>query len=261
MISSMFGFEVRGFREGSFQIFSQVVQSLLFLALIYFFSSSLGERVYLGLNYFSFALTGFVFHFLFQKISSSIVQKNREWKAEGIFELVASAPHPRWLILLGSGLYPSVLALLQIVFLVLFSSTLLGLELKQANLFGLLGSVFFLFWMGGSVALLCSSLQWVWKKSDFFSLPALLVVLLLSGAYFPVEALPGALQSISYFLPFSHLVDLVRWAFFPESMVFTNIGQTILILCTWSVFLTLASVTLFQVAEQRFLDQGRLNYF
>jgi ABC-2 type transport system permease protein len=68
---------------------------------------------------------------------------------------------------------------------------------------------------------------------------------LLSGTFFPIEAFPGWLQSISKVLPLTYLNDALRKIAF-EGVGFSDISGHLLIITIWGILVYIAAIRFFR---------------
>ena len=68
---------------------------------------------------------------------------------------------------------------------------------------------------------------------------------LLSGTFFPIDAFPGWLQSISKVLPLTYLNDALRRVAF-EGAGFSSISHQLLIISIWGVVVYIAAIRFFR---------------
>ena len=162
-----------------------------------------------GTSYFAFLAAGFVasstmyaatFETLFSAFSRMHVQKT--WEA------IVNAPMTLDDVLLGEWLWAVTKALaagvcmLAVIALFGYAKSFLALAAIPAAV--LVGLAF------GGVGLAVNALA---SGYDFFSYYMTLVLtpmMMLSGVFFPVEQLPGAVQAVAVALPLYHGVEIVR---------------------------------------------------
>lgn len=152
-----------------------------------------------------------------------------EWR-EGVIEAERVTPAHRSALLLGRLGRDLLLLLVQAGILVA-----LGLWLGMVTTVGgvVLGVVLTLM-IGGACAAACSALALTVKSEDVLAPvinAVMLPVLLLSGILLPMTVGAGWLERLSDFMPFRHVVDAVRGAFFGEydATMAWGVGWTVLL--------------------------------
>jgi ABC-2 type transport system permease protein len=132
-------------------------------------------------------------------------------------ELLA-APVPRSYLVLGNLVVAVGLASLQIVVLIGLSALRgASFEITASGLAWFVGAaLLFTVFMYGVAESLASRVA---KQEDYIgSVPAVAILpFFLAGALYPIGAMPGALATIAKFLPLTHALALMRYAFVDPS--------------------------------------------
>lgn len=146
---------------------------------------------------------------IFSDISSSVAWER--W--EGTIEHTFMAPIYRITHLGGVSIYAIVYGLIRSVLVLVVASMFFGLSVENANYFGallvMLASCFSFLGLG-LVAAVLPLLSPEKGSQATHILEGLL--LLISGVYYPISALPGWLQPVSYFSPATYTLEGVRSA-------------------------------------------------
>ncbi|MEM4587650.1 MAG: ABC transporter permease [Candidatus Jordarchaeales archaeon] len=164
----------------------------------------------LGISYLDFFYSGVVgVTVMFACIFSGL---SIIWdKRFGFLNKLLVAPIPRLSILLGKTMYATIRGVIQGV-IILGLSFLIGAKVRT-GIIGVLLALFFIFLL--SLGLGAFSMSLGIKLADQEALFGIINMITLplfisSGAFMPVEAMPGWLQLIAYGNPLTYLVDALR---------------------------------------------------
>jgi ABC-2 type transport system permease protein len=132
-------------------------------------------------------------------------------------ELLA-APVPRYVIVLGNLLVALALSALQVVVLIALSA-LRGADLHvtATGIAWFAGAaVLFTVFMYGLAETLASRIE---KQEEYVGATPAVAILpfFFAGALFPISAMPGALTAVAKFLPLTHALAVMRYAFVDPS--------------------------------------------
>jgi ABC-2 type transport system permease protein len=158
-----------------------------------------------------------------------------------------ATPIRRPYIILGEALSRLVFQLLGSLIIILLGRFFFGFTLingistlVQMLLLSAMGLIVFM-GFGFVVSGLAKSESVIPPLANVVTLPQFL----LSGTFFPVEAFPGWLQSISNVLPLTYLNDALRLIAF-EGVGFTEISGHLLIITIWGVVVYIAAIRFFR---------------
>jgi ABC-2 type transport system permease protein len=182
-------------------------------------------------SYFAFVTVGIVITLVIGAASAEVGWRLREEQLTGTLEALVTQPIRSWQIALGMAGWPFTFALARAAFYLLVAATLLGVDVSHASWAGCL-----LVLLAAGLALLglgiaLGALVVVFKRGN--NIVALVSVLLgfASGAFFPLEVLPGWLEFIGRLLPTRFVFDGMRAALF----VGTGWGEDAVVLLGYSV--------------------------
>jgi ABC-2 type transport system ATP-binding protein len=168
----------------------------------------------LGPDAFGFMLFGLAVLQISQACLLAMGHQLREEQLAGTLEpLFATGVRPATL-LLGSLAWPLGVVLLNMALMIGLAALQVGLRLGDANVPALalalgLGCITL-----SALGLLSASFVLAFQRGDPVAAVLNLASLVLAGAYFPREFLPGWLQAFSLLLPQTHLLDALRSAAF-----------------------------------------------
>jgi len=169
---------------------------------------------------------------LFSTTAAEAVVINFELRI-GSLERLLLAPISVSAVLVGKVLGGAIFGLLMTGTVVLGSTIGLGL---RPNPFGLLlvlvPSALALSSMG---SLLCVLVKEVFEAQTLANLPRFLMVFL-CGVFYPISAMPPALQSIAHVLPLTYTVDGIREAFLPGKIT-TLLADSLVLMAFTALFL------------------------
>jgi ABC-2 type transport system permease protein len=143
-----------------------------------------------------------------------VLSETVSWERwEGTIEYTFMSPASRVTHLLGMGLYAVIYGIAQIVIMFGFVSLFFELDLSNANYWGALVvlAVCSVSLVGfGIVAAVLPLLSP--EKGQQVSYIVSSLLLLVSGVYYPVDVLPGWMQTIAWFSPVTYALDGARQA-------------------------------------------------
>ncbi len=186
----------------------------------------------------------------------SLVVTWERW--EGTIEHTLMAPVPRAAHLIGTAAFGVLhglvrTALIMAVALPFFDVDLAGARWETACLVVLVGS-FSLVGLG----ILAGLLPLVYpERGEQLSFMVQAVVLLVSGVYYSVDTLPGALRVASWFSPATYLLRAVRAALI-DGRGAAAVGGDLAALAAFAVVLVPGSIAVFSAGERWAKRTGRL---
>lgn len=162
-----------------------------------------------GLNYFDFILVGLLLVALMNSSVQGVAVSMSKYREDKILKRITTTPLPQWKFITAHVLSRLVINVLQIAIILV-----VGIRVFHASVYGsipllcgfsLLGAVLFQL-VGFSMAAVSKTAQAAEGMSTTFTVP----MMLLSGIFMPLEALPGALQTLMHYLPVSPLLNIMR---------------------------------------------------
>lgn len=191
---------------------------VLELATFFFISKtfgSFGETKLAGApDYFAFAAVGIVVSLVVEAASDGLSRRVREEQLSGSLEALMAQPLSPVQLCLGFTAFPFVYAFARAALYLLIAAAVMNLDLGRASWWGLA----LVFLASGAalsaLGILAGAAVLVWKRGSTVAGVLVYGMTLLGGAVFPVSALPGWLQSISFLLPLRYAYDGLRDAMF-----------------------------------------------
>lgn len=165
-----------------------------------------------GGQYFPFALVGLALA-AFQEVGlTAISQTILYGMYTGTLEAMLVTPTSLSTIVFSSVLYQFFVALVSLLFYLGLSCGFLGVSLSQANLFSAAVLLLLALTAHLPLGIFSASLLLLLKRGDPLTQMLGHLSILLGGVYFPVQVLPAWLQTVSWFIPFTHALEGLRQA-------------------------------------------------
>jgi ABC-2 type transport system permease protein len=223
--------------------------TVLMPAFIYIALSILpiGKAIDSNLKYSSYVLPGIIAMTIMQGGVYSLAYWMVDLKARGIIKRLLATPLKQWQLALSLVSARLVIVIVQVIIL-----TLLGILAFGASFAGNIISTLILVLIGGAIFLLVGLLISTFAKSYDAAAPITSAIALpmtfLGNIFYPIEALPHALQIFARVLPITYLADGLRQAYlYPFN--FGKIGFDILILGIWLAVMLVITLAVFRLKE------------
>jgi ABC-2 type transport system permease protein len=239
-----------------------VIDSLLILVLFYFLDKLVDQGGTKNLDryggdYLSFALIGLAFTRYFQLTLKMFSDSIRQAQVTGCLEAMLSSQTDSLTIVLMSSLYGLISGTVQLLIILAVGASFAGVDFSHINVVAtiLVFAVSVLSFVAIGV-LSAAAILWL-KKGDPFSWFLIGTGTMLGGAYFPVNLLPGWLQKISFFIPFTHSLEALRLTMLRDYSV-EKVAEPLLILTLMAAILLPLSLVLFAVVVRQGRKDGTL---
>lgn len=194
------------------------VYGILQLAVFFFVSRTFGDVGPAELNgapsYFAFAAVGIVVGLVVEAASEGVAERVREGQLSGTLEALVAQPLSTAELCAGLAAFPFIFAVVRASVYLLIAGLWMGHELSDTSWVGL--AVMFLTGVTSlaCLGLLAGAVVLVYKRGEVLAGMILFGMSLISGAVFPVSALPDWLERIGSVLPLRFAFDGVRDALF-----------------------------------------------
>jgi ABC-2 type transport system permease protein len=215
---------------------------------------------YGGGSYFPFVLVGLALA-TFQGVAlTSISQAIQYGMYSGTLEAMLVTPTSLSTIVFSSVLYQFVSSLLSLLLYLVFGAVLFGFSLAKANFLsaGVMLALSLLAHL--PLGIFSASFLLIFKRGDPVTSLVGSFSSLLGGVYFPLAVLPGWLQSVSFFLPFTHALEGLRQAVLNGRTVL-ELSTQVIVLSIFAVILLPLSLTVFTYAIHQAKRLGTLSQF
>ncbi|RJO67325.1 MAG: ABC transporter permease [Myxococcales bacterium] len=211
-------FVVRDFLdEASYKLyFFLTLWGVVFAVLVFFFLSRVipeqgaAALAPYGGRYFPFVLVGFAMAHYLELAMHGLGRRIREGQLLGTLEALFVTRTPAWQILFFLVLYPFLFTSLMVMLYLALGWAFFGVDLSHAAW----GSALAFFLLTGlslaPLGILSAALILLVKRGDPVSFAVTGLSYLLSGVFYPVEVMPGWLQTAAQFFPLTHSLEGLR---------------------------------------------------
>jgi ABC-2 type transport system permease protein len=178
---------------------------------------------------------------------------------EGTIEYTLMAPIRRLTHMAGQTLFSVVYSLLFTAIILVVNVMLFDIDLANANLFGgalmlLAGSMSFI-----GVGIMASILPLLFpERGSQMTHVIIALLLLVSGVYYPIDVLPGALRALGRVSPAMYVLDGARQALL-EGVSISALWPDIWPVLIMGVILIPGGLWIFRIAERYAKRSGRLH--
>ena len=149
---------------------------------------------------------GMILYSITSILTATAVVRERE---RGTIEQLIVTPIRSWELIVGKILPYAVLALINTVEVLALGSWLFGVPIRSGLGLVMLSSGLFLL-TGLGIGLLVSTVANTQQEATLITFTTLLPSIFLSGFFFPVEAMPRALQWLSVLIPLKYYLTIIR---------------------------------------------------
>ena len=217
--------------------------------------SSYGGGAYFPFVLVGLALTGF----------QGVALTSISWAIQygmytGTLESMLVTPTPLSTIVFSSVLYQFVSALIPIMLYVVFGAALFGFSLAKANLLSAVVMLALTLLAHLPLGIFSASFLLIFKRGDPVTSLVGSFSALMGGVYFPLAVLPGWLQTVSFFLPFTHALEGLRQAVL-NGRNLLELSTQVTVLGIFTIILLPLSLTVFSYAIHQAKRLGTLSQF
>jgi ABC-2 type transport system permease protein len=163
-------------------------------------------------------------------------------------------------IIFSSVLYQFASSLLNILIYLVFGILLFGFSLAKANLLSAAVMLALSLLAHLPLGIFSASFLLVFKRGNPVSSLVGSFSALLGGVYFPLAVLPGWLQSVSFFLPFTHALEGLRQAVL-NGRNLLELSTQVVVLSIFAIVLLPLSLAVFSYAIHQAKRLGTLSQF
>jgi ABC-2 type transport system permease protein len=247
---------------------SSVLQGLgLFVPLIgFYFLDRTFSQVHVpaierfGGNYITWLLVGVALASFSGLALGLITGPLRGAQVRGTLEALLMTRASLPMIMVGWSIYPLTRALIGMTIALIGGSIIVGISITDANVAAAALIILLMIVIMGSIGLLAASFTLVFKQSDPFTALFLLATGLLSGAVYPVEVLPGALQAVGRALPQTHAIEGLRLAVLQGGGISNLLDELGILAIYAAVLLPIGLLTLKVAVRQAKIDGSLAHY-
>ena len=196
----------------AFDLISVLVQAMMFFYVGKLIEPGAGGDADLDRGYFAFVLVGLSVFGLARSGITAFSEGIREAQLTGTLEMLLTRPAPVRALIVGVGAYEMLRALVTAGLMIVIGVLLFGVEyvaepwpLLAAVLSFLAAAAFF-----AAIGCAIASFTLLFMQGRGVVGVVVLGMSLLSGLYYPVDVLPGVLQTVGGALPTTWALDLMR---------------------------------------------------
>lgn len=194
---------------------------ILQLAVYYFLSKTFGDVGSAELNgapnYFAFAAVGVVISLVIESSVQGVAERVRQGQVSGSLEALLAQPVSAFQLCLALTAFPFAFAVARGTVYLIVAGFFMGLDLGDADWIGL-GVMFFTIAAAlVGIGVIAGAVVLVFKRGEAITGMLVFGMTLITGAVFPVSALPDWLEAVGSVLPLSFAFDGARDALFQGS--------------------------------------------
>jgi ABC-2 type transport system permease protein len=215
---------------------------------------------YGGGSYFPFVLVGLTLAGFQGVALTSISAVVQYGMYTGTLEAMLVTPTSLSTIIFASVLYQFVAALFSILLYVVFGAVFFGFSLGQANFLSAAVMLALTLLAHLPLGIFSASFLLIFKRGDPITSLLGSFSSLLGGVYFPLAVLPGWLQSVAFFLPFTHALEGLRQAVL-NGRSLMELSTQVAVLGGFAIILLPLSLAAFSYAVHQAKRLGTLSQF
>ena len=190
----------------------------LSLLIYYFISRTFIDTGTADLNgassYFAFAAVGVAMAIVVTSAASGLAGTLRQEQFTGTLEALAVQPITTSEMAMGLAGYPFFFSMFRAAFYLLLASVLLGADYSRADWPGVVLLMLLTAASLTSLGIALGALVFVVQRGQAVTSLVMFPLIVLGGAYFPIEVLPGWLEALGRVVPTRFSFDGVRAALF-----------------------------------------------
>jgi ABC-2 type transport system permease protein len=242
-----------------------LVGTLFRLFIFYFLSRLVGDgatavlQEYEG-DYFSFVIIGIAFGGYFGVGLTSFAQALRQSQTTGTLEAMLVTPTPVSWIIIGSAAWSYTYTTFRVLVYLLAGRFIFGLNLSDANYLAAAVILVLSIISFASIGIAAASVIMVIKRGDPMTALISNMATLIGGVYYPVEILPGWLQTIAGLLPITYGLRAMRLALIAGAS-WPELAPDLLALSLFCLTLFPVSLLLFRRAVDLARSDGSLTHY
>jgi ABC-2 type transport system permease protein len=191
---------------------------VLQLTVYYYISTTFGdvpvEQLDGAPNYFAFAAVGIIVSLVVEASSEGLAERVRSEQSTGSLEALVAQPVSALSLGAGFAAFPFGFAVVRGLVYLAVAAVVLGLDLGDADWAGVAAMFAATGLALGAIGVIVGAVVLVVKRGEIAAGMAIYAMTLVSGALFPVEALPDWLQTLSKASPLRYAYDGLRAAMF-----------------------------------------------
>jgi len=191
---------------------------VLNLLVYYFITKTFPQATTVALggapSYFAFAAVGVALSLVVQEASYRVASRVREEQLTGTLEALVAQPITAFELSLGMAGFYLLFAMMRAALYLTVAGVWLGVDFGEADWLGFAAMLAATAAAMLGIGIALAALVLLLRRAEVVVGIVTLLLALAGGAFFPVEVLPGTLQSISAVVPSRFAYDGVRSALF-----------------------------------------------
>jgi ABC-2 type transport system permease protein len=200
-------------------------------------------------NYFEFVAPGIMAMVVMMSLMTGLPHAISYEKDMGTLDGMLAAPTSRWAIILGKVMAQTTRGLVQGFIILLLSVLLFGVVIHGSILLVILLILLTVFSFVG-LGILITSFADKEETATMVMMTLMFPMMFLSGVFFPVQQMPGFMQTVANFLPLTYAASAMRKVMVLGAGTDAIITDVIILVAFGAVLLTIA-VPLFKRAMTR----------
>lgn len=213
-----------------------------------------------GGNYVAFILVGLVVTLYSATALRAFATSLRQAQVMGTLEVLLLTRARLPTVMFGWAIYPLLRATMSMIIFAIGGFLILDASFENANIIGALVTMVFTLTVMVSLGVIAASITLVSKQSDPFTRVLVIAAGMLSGALYPVSALPGWLQSVAQLLPHTYAIEAIRLTVLQGASLQEIVPQ-LAALAAYSVVVMPLSILSFKYAMRRVRIEGSLAHY
>lgn len=265
IIKKALAFVVRDFHiETSYRLaFLMSFFGIFVSVTMFFFISKLigdGMSPYLaayGGNYFAFVLIGIALSGFMGTGLAAFSSSISAAQSQGTLEAMLVTPTKLSQIVLSSSIWSFIFTTINTFAYLIVGTVVFGLSFGKPNILAALVVLFLITSIFSGLGIMSASFIMVLKRGDPITWIFGSASSILGGTFFPIQVLPGWLQTLSYLFPIFYALRAMRLALI-KGASFAALAPDILALIIFTLIIVPLSIRSFRYAVQRAKIDGSL---
>ena len=225
-----------------------------------FRSAELEQIQQYGGDYVSFILIGLVVTLYSGTTVRVFATSLRQAQVMGTLEVLLMTRARLSTIMFGWAIYPMIRATMSVIIFMIGGFLILDASFENANIIGALATMVLTLAVMVGLGIIAASVTLISKQSDPFTRVLVIAAGMLSGALYPVSALPAWLQVIAQLLPHTHAIEAIRLTIL-QGAPLQEIAPQLVALAAYVAVVMPLSIWSFKYAMRRVRIEGSLAHY
>ena len=225
-----------------------------------FRSAELEQIQQYGGDYVSFILIGLVVTLYSGTTLRVFATSLRQAQVMGTLETLLMTRARLSTIMFGWAIYPMIRATMSVIIFMIGGFLILDASFENANIIGALATMVLTLAVMVGLGIIAASVTLISKQSDPFTRVLVIAAGMLSGALYPVSALPAWLQVIAQLLPHTHAIEAIRLTIL-QGAPLQEIAPQLVALAAYVAVVMPLSIWSFKYAMRRVRIEGSLAHY